>query len=110
MSLKEFDAKQFLLEKGEQVGLGIALTLVMLIFSLFMPSRGFFSGSRSAKAEPMNKGAKDLQNALNTRQPPDNYKAPDTKGRLIDLDTAALDPRFYEITNYLFTPTERENP
>lgn len=112
MSLKEFDAKQFLLEKGEQVGLGIALTLMvlMLIFSLFMPSKGFFSGSPAAKAEPMNQGAKDLQNALATRQPPDNYKAPETKGRLIDLDTAALDPRFYEMTGYLFTPTERENP
>lgn len=112
MSLKEFDAKQFLLEKGEQVGLGLALTLMvlMLIFSLFMPSKGFFSGSPSAKAEPLAAGTKSLQNQLDNREPPDSYKAPETKGRLIDLDTSALDPRFYEMTGYLFTPAAAESP
>ena len=69
MNLKEFDAKQFLLEKGERVGLGVAVTLMvlMLIFSLFMPSRGFFSGSPSKNAEVLESGSKQLQTALEYR-------------------------------------------
>src|SRR6516164_9155518 len=99
MNLKEFDAKQFMLEKGERVGLGVALTLMvlMLIFSLFMPSSGFFSGSPSAKAQPLEEGSKQLTNALATRQPGDNDTPPkDPESRKIDLDAKQLQPALYE--------------
>lgn len=111
MNLKEFDAKQFLLEKGERVGLGIAVTLMvlMLIFSLFMPSKGFFSGSPAAKAEVLDKGATELDNQLRTKQIPEDLKPEPTEGRLINLDTAFLQPKNYEILG-LFEPTVKETP
>lgn len=111
MSLKEFDAKQFLLEKGERVGLGVALTLMvlMLIFSLFMPSKGFFSGSPAAKAEVLDKGAKDLEMALRTREPQPSDKPEDTTGRLIGLDTTYLKPDNYEVLS-VFEPAIQESP
>src|SRR6516165_5803380 len=98
MSAKEFNAKQFLLERGEQVGLGIAVALMvlMLIFNLFMPSKGFLSGSHAEKAKPLTEGSDRLQTALNTSKPskPEDIP-PKTEDRLIPLDAALLQPDFY---------------
>jgi hypothetical protein len=113
MSLKEFDAKQFMLEKGERVGLGVALTLMvlMLILSLFMPSSGFFSGSPSAKAKPLEEGSKQLTNALNTRQPSEkDLPDKDPQSRLIALDTERLKSDPYETTRGFFEPNRSDNP
>jgi hypothetical protein len=116
MNLKEFDAKQFMLEKGERVGLGVALTLMvlMLIFSLFMPSSGFFSGSPSGKAQPLEEGSKQLNNALATRTPSDKDLPPDkdpkSAGRLINLDTEQLRPEDYEMARGLFEPSQSDTP
>ncbi|HEY7423592.1 MAG TPA: hypothetical protein VH682_05050 [Gemmataceae bacterium] len=111
MNLKEFDAKQFLLEKGEQVGLGIALTLMvlMLIVSLFLPSRGFLSGSPVAKAQPLVDGSKSLDSALRTRELPEQERPPKPEDRLITLDTNALRPLFYGTAAW-FEPAAPENP
>ncbi|HWG43175.1 MAG TPA: hypothetical protein VN688_10350 [Gemmataceae bacterium] len=114
MNLKEFDAKQFLLEKGERVGLGIAVTLMvlMLIFSLFMPSHGFFSGSPAAKAQPLKDGASSLQTALRTTKPrPGTDDSPPVKSErhLIDLDTVPLEPQIYE-TDPWYEQTAPVNP
>jgi hypothetical protein len=113
MNLKEFDAKQFMLEKGERVGLGVALTLMvlMLIFSLFMPSSGFFSGSPSAKAQPLEEGSKQLTNKLNTLQPTErDLPDKDPQSRLIALDTERLKPEFYETSKGFFEPNRSESP
>ena len=111
MSLKEFDAKQFLLEKGERVGLYVALGLMaaMVVFSLFMPSKGFFSGSPAGKAEPLQQGTKNLENALafGPARPDDLPES--TANRLIDLDTSQLETKFYETLAW-FVPVEKENP
>ncbi len=47
MALKDFDWKEFLLARGEQVGLGISifLMLVLVVMSLCMPNHGFFIAS-----------------------------------------------------------------
>lgn len=111
MSLKEFDAKQFLLEKGERVGLGVAVALMvlMLIFSLFMPSNGFFSGSPAAKAEVLKKGTEQLETALRTRQPSDNDKPEKREGGMPNLDTTYLPPAYYEALAW-FEPSIKETP
>lgn len=110
MNLKEFDAKQFLLEKGERVGLGIAVTLMvlMLVFSLFMPSKGFFSGSPAKNAEVLEQGSKQLQNALNSAQPTER-DLPGKASELIALDTTRLKADFYEDLVW-FEPTRSDNP
>jgi hypothetical protein len=111
MNLKEFDAKQFLLEKGEQVGLGIAVTLMvaMLVFSLFMPSQGFFSGSPAAKAKELADSTQKLDDQLRNRAIPDN-ELPDTDPtRRINLDTTRLMPSNYATVPW-FVPGSKENP
>lgn len=111
MSLKEFDAKQFLLEKGERVGLGVAvgLMVLMLIFSLFMPSNGFFSGSPAAKAAVLKTGTEQLETALRTRTPSDNDKPEKREGGMPDLDKSLLDPDNYEALAW-FEPSIKESP
>ena len=111
MSLKEFNAKQFLLEKGERVGLGVALTLMvaMLIFSLFMPSKGFFSGSPVANADELKKSTEQLDTALRTKEPAPSDKPDTDKNRLIKLDTTYLQPSNYATVPW-FTPSGKENP
>ncbi len=114
MNLKEFDAKQFLLEKGERVGLGIAVALMvlMLVFSLFMPSRGFFSGSPAANAKPLEEGSTKLKTALSNRnnKPGPADSPPDKAERnLIALDTARLDLQLYEMGPW-YQPTAPINP
>ncbi len=111
MSLKEFDAKQFLLEKGERVGLGVAvgLMVLMLIFSLFMPSNGFFSGSPSAKASALKTGTEQLETALSTRTPGDNDKPEKREGGMPTLDKSLLDPENYVALAW-FEPSIKESP
>ncbi len=110
MNLKEFDAKQFLLEKGEQVGLGVALTLMvlMLILSLFMPSKGLFSGSPASKAKELDGKTKQLETALSTNQPGEKDLPEKREGKLINLDTAYLMPDNYA-TEMWFEPRMKEN-
>jgi hypothetical protein len=110
MSLKEFDAKQFLLEKGERVGLGVAVTLMvlMLILSLFLPGSGFFSGSPKTVAGDLNKITDQLETALRTRTPGKQDLPEEREGKLIALDTKLLDPDRYATENW-FEPRMKEN-
>jgi hypothetical protein len=112
MSLKEFDAKQFLLEKGERVGLGIAVTLMvlMLILNLFMPDKGFFSGSPKTKETELKKSTETLDNGLRTRQPGPSDLPEKGEGRLIAFDTSYLQPDSYAPEGKFFEPRIRENP
>src|SRR5947209_12897886 len=76
MALKDFDAKQFLLQKGEQVGLGVAvfLMVVLIICNLFLPGNGFFSGRPSAKVADLATPTKTVASALQSATPTDNDK------------------------------------
>lgn len=111
MNLKEFDAKQFLLEKGEQVGLGVAATAMalMLIFSLFMPGKGFFSGSPKTMAKALKEETNRLETALRTSQPSPNDLPEPVKPRLIQIDTGKLLSYHYEVPS-LFEPAIKESP
>jgi hypothetical protein len=109
MSMKDFDAKQFLLQKGERVGLGVALGLMVLliVFSLFIPPNGLFSGSPVEKAESLSKVTTDVQNQLRTNRPGDNDKP--GKAELIQFVSKSLDPHDYEVET-LFQPRRPDNP
>jgi hypothetical protein len=110
MNMKEFDAKQFLLEKGERVGLGAAITLMvlMLVLSLFMPSKGIFSGSPKTKADELNKDTRRLEDDLHTRVPGPADKPDEREGKLIKLNTELLDPDQYATAPW-FEPRMKEN-
>jgi hypothetical protein len=107
MAIKDFDAKQFMLEKGERVGLGVALFLMVLliIVSLFLPSRGFFSGSPKEKAEVLEKNAAAAQSALRSSQPGDDDKPKDPKPFLASIkEFEAVPDQDYQIAG-LFAPS-----
>jgi hypothetical protein len=110
MSRKDFDFKQFLLEKGEQVGLGVAVTLMvlMLIWSLFVPPHGFFSGSPAAKARELNQSTEQLETALRSNQPKESDLPQQREGKLIDLDTTPLLSDNYP-TGTWFEPRMKED-
>src|SRR5437764_10563455 len=100
MAIKDFDAKQFMLQKGERVGLGVALFLMVLliIVSLFLPSRGFFSGSPKEKAEVLEKTATTVQNQLRSSQPTDDDKPKDPQTTLAAIkEFKEVDDRAYQI-------------
>ncbi len=111
MSLKEFDYKQFLLEKGERVGLGIAVTLMvlMLIKSLFWPGGGIFSDSPKTKAKALGDDTTKLDDALHNSQPGPDDLPKKAEGRLIEFDKRYLVSDNYA-TPYFFEPRIKENP
>jgi hypothetical protein len=110
MSLKEFDYKRFLLEKGERVGLGVAVTVMvlMLIFNLFMPSKGFFSGSPATRAKELKNDTEQLENALRAGQPSEGDLPDNREGKLIAFDTSYLRSDHYA-TQPWFEPVMKDN-
>ncbi|MHB1422866.1 MAG: hypothetical protein ACYC3I_06670 [Gemmataceae bacterium] len=110
VNFKEFDYKQFLLEKGERVGLGVAVALMvlMLVFSLFMPSKGFFSGSPAAKAKELKGSTDQLETAMRTKTPGSNDLPEKGEDRLIKLDTTYLQPEYYKTEGW-FEPLQKDN-
>src|SRR5438067_1770782 len=111
MKLKNFDAKQFLLEKGERAGLGVALGLLVLLIlaSLFLPGKGFFSGSPAVKESALKQLTTQVQTALANNSPTD-ADLPPKKAEGKDKEKAAdkftfntLAPDEYAIAS-LFAP------
>src|SRR4051794_7437182 len=72
MRLKNFDAKQFLLEKGEFVGLYTAggLAALMLLCGLFWPGYGFLGNGASANAGVLKKETESSWAKLRNATPP----------------------------------------
>jgi hypothetical protein len=75
MALKEFNAKQFLLEKGEWVGLGLALliTLPVLAFGMMMI---LTSRSPASNAQDIDQLAKAAEQRINSARPPEDADKP----------------------------------
>lgn len=71
MKKLDINYKEFLLEKGERVGLCVAggLALLLLILTLFMPGKGLFSGTAGGHAEELNKLSGGLAQKQANAQP-----------------------------------------
>jgi hypothetical protein len=109
---KDFDAKQFLLEHGERVGLGVggAIALLLIVFGLFMPGHGFFSGSPAENARAMDAITKDVNDQLlNNRPIKDDLPPDDSNRKLIDLDRSRVRATEYPL-NALFEGRSLESP
>jgi hypothetical protein len=67
----DFDWKNFLLQYGERIGLGVALgvLLLILVLGLFWPGTGVFSGSPAARAKELKDKTQTASNLLKTRAP-----------------------------------------
>jgi hypothetical protein len=71
MAKIEFDFKEFLLQKGEKVGLWtcVGLGVLMLGYSLFMPGKGFLSGSPGSNAKELEDISGQKDNLIASNRP-----------------------------------------
>src|SRR4051794_7772496 len=107
MAIKDFEAKQFMLEKGERVGLGVALFLlvVLILYNLFLPPNGFFGGSSSANAKVLADATDRVDHGMKTNEPKDADKPPPIQGDLTSkYNVDFLRPEEFRLKNELFTP------
>ena len=107
MALKDLDWKQFLRDKGERIGLGVAvgLAVLMIVFYLLL-GNGVLGQSTSKTAGDIKKKADDKSQLITTNQP-----SFDEKVRLARVDPRLLqlaknpaeDPRDYQAAGPLFS-------
>ncbi|HZT78812.1 MAG TPA: hypothetical protein VFA26_01210, partial [Gemmataceae bacterium] len=71
IDFKQIDWKDFLLRKGEKVGLYTALGVMalMVLCGLFWPGKGVFSGSPSSNAKVLREQGEQKQNLVRTSAP-----------------------------------------
>ncbi|MFO0879651.1 MAG: hypothetical protein U0840_20080 [Gemmataceae bacterium] len=102
MAKSKVDAKQLLLQHGERIGIAVAglLAVLLISMSLFMPNRGFFSGSPVAKAKEVD----DITNQVNQRlNDPNNLPTdadkppPDSNSKLVALNRDAVTSEGYRV-------------
>jgi len=125
MAMKDFNFKQFLLEKGERVGLYAAggIALLMIVLSLFWPHKGLLSDSPKASAEAITKVAKDKKDQAGTAGPGTLAPSDAEKKNLREVDpqlqkqagSVAQDPNAFRMLFALFAPRDipsnkRQNP
>src|SRR5206468_76981 len=70
--LKDFDYKQFFINHGEQVGIGVAAVLTIL-FIVLGTVMAVGSGSPQDNAKPIEQETDRVKKELNTRKPPSDY-------------------------------------
>jgi len=120
MALKDFDYKQFLMERGERVGLYAAggIAGLFIFCSLIWPGKALFNASPRAHSELISKTAADKKKDVQTLTPSEAEKE-----KLSHVDpqlqkqaaTVAEDPTRYRLTAELFAPrdiqsSKRHNP
>ena len=72
MAMKDFDFKQFLIQKGERVGLiaaGAIAVLLLLLFTILPSNKGLRSPGPGTSADLIIKTAKDKDNQLSVNKP-----------------------------------------
>jgi hypothetical protein len=104
MALK-FDLKKFMLEKGERVGLGIAVAIgaILIVKGVIAAAS---SGSPSENTRKMKKGSEALAAKKEMSRPPEEMARPDPREFTVKLTTMDADPVRPSAT--LFDPTRLE--
>ena len=93
MALKDINYKQFVLDHGERVGLGIAGAIaLLLVLTLFMPGMGFMSGSAGANADVLIKAADGVENGLLKDTPTEADKPGDPHDKMVAFNFNIIDP------------------
>jgi hypothetical protein len=107
MAKIEFDFKEFLLQKGEKVGLWtcVGLGVLMLGYSLFMPGKGFLSGSPGSNAKELEDISVQKDNLIASNRPsgelPEQVIDPRLRGTIKPPYTMVAS--FYALKSPLFT-------
>lgn len=108
MAMKDFDFKQFMIEKGERVALGAAAALMLFLVVMGLIVNGLGSGSASANAEDVNRLRTAGERALANSRPPEELVQIDPELlRAGKIDT--LDPRTYLADRPFFLALQPED-
>lgn len=106
MAMKDFDFKQFLLQRGELLGLGVAVLLAAVL--LLWGSKGFLAGSPGKTAqEILSKKQQAEQQLDSSTPPPDLAQVP--SGLLRSVEVTAIDPQHYQLASTFITTTPQED-
>src|SRR5262245_15119448 len=98
--LKDFDFKKFMLERGEQVGLGVAVAIasLMVVFGLFIPA--FSTRGASANAGDLNSQSQQKKQQMESAAPSEQERvalASFPKSLRTDRKTDAEDPDTFRV-------------
>src|SRR5262245_42730148 len=114
MGMKDFDYKQFLLEKGERVGLGVAAAFGALLIVFGLVS-GLSGGSASGTQAQIDKERTSAKNRIDIAAPNPEDANKDQKELAAQVTFDELDPSKFRPPYTYFTPssiedTKRRNP
>src|SRR4051794_20581885 len=93
MAIKDFDFKQFFLQKGEWVGLGVALAIVLPVLFVGLKN-ALLSPSPTANAEQVATLSKGADQKIATSVPPDDADKP-PKEFFTEISFSKADPTPY---------------
>jgi hypothetical protein len=111
MALKDFDYKQFLLEKGERVGLYVAggLGILLIFLSLIWPGGAIFHASPKPAAKELRDSAQDKQQRVAMAAPQgkeiDDLRRVDPQ-LLKQASSVAEDPANFRLFAEMFAPRD----
>ena len=100
LSLKDFDYKQFLIQKGERVALGIAVALMAMMVLISGIKTAFGGGSASSNATLIKNLTDQAQNNLQKSVPPANLA--DLPDDIKEVEVALVDPECFPCPNLYF--------
>jgi hypothetical protein len=108
INLKDIDYKQFLLEKGERIGLYVAVGLMALFLVLGLGIKGLGSGSPSANADKLSDLTKKGEQAIRDSKPnpKDGEIDPDLKKAANPTD---INPQVFACSHPLFHPFAQDD-
>jgi hypothetical protein len=121
MALKDFDYKQFLLERGERVGLYIAggLAFLLIFLTLFWPGAAIFHSSPKPEAKTIVEESRKKNDLIRTAAPQgqaeiDTLRKVDSQ-LLKQAATVSEDPAGFRLGSEMFAPrdvrsSKRRNP
>jgi hypothetical protein len=116
MAMKDFDFKQFMLEKGEKVGLGLGAGIMVLLL-IFGLGKAFSAGSPSKTSKEISDRSKAVQGRINdpNNKPPEGEEAKDADALMRQVNFNPVNADDFRTTNPFFLPssvedTKRRNP
>src|SRR5262249_3336147 len=106
LNLKDFDFKQFLLKRGEWIGLGVVLLIVIPVLASGL-IKVFTAGSPSSKAEAFQTLTNDADRKIQTSVvPKDAEKPPEEFFATLRLEKVKSEPYYTEAPFFVATEIE----
>jgi hypothetical protein len=100
MKLKDFDYKQFLIQKGERVALGVAVALMSMMILVSGLTTVFGGSSAGSNTREIKDLADQAAKKLQTSAPPANHS--DLPGDIKEVEVALIDPESLACQNLYF--------